>query len=95
MGVWLRYTPAGPAALAGASLRVRAGTSMGVCGRTGSGKSTLVAALVRLAETSAGSITIAIGEEAGQAADAIATHLRFAAIGVKDAHAQLTARLAG
>jgi ATP-binding cassette subfamily C (CFTR/MRP) protein 10 len=58
VGVWLRYTPAGPAALAGASLRVRAGTSMGVCGRTGSGKSTLVAALVRLAETSAGSITI-------------------------------------
>ena len=36
-------------------------------------------------------IAIAIGEEAGQAADAIATHFRLAAIGVEDAHAQLTA----
>ena len=42
----------------------------------------------------AGAIAIAIGQEAGQAADAIATHLRFAAIGVEDAHAQLPTRLA-
>ena len=38
-----------------------------------------------------GNIAIAIGQKAGQAAHAIATHLRFRAIGIEDPHAQLTA----
>ena len=38
-----------------------------------------------------GNIAIAIGQEAGQAAHAIATHLRLRAIGIEDPHAQLTA----
>ena len=56
--VWLRYVPRGPWALAGLTLSVPAGTSLGVAGRTGAGKSTLIAALLRLAETSAGGVRV-------------------------------------
>ena len=36
------------------------------------------------------SIAIAVGQKPGQATDAVTAHLRFAAIGIEDAHAQLT-----
>ena len=36
-------------------------------------------------------VAVAVGQEAGQAADAVAAHLRLAAVGVEDAHAQLAA----
>ena len=36
------------------------------------------------------SITVAVGQKPGQATDAVTAHLRFAAIGIEDAHAQLT-----
>ena len=39
----------------------------------------------------AGIIAIAIGQKAGQAADAIAAHLRLAAVGIEDAHPQFAA----
>ena len=56
--VWLRYVPRGPWALAGLTLSVPPGTSLGLAGRTGAGKSSLVSALLRLAETSAGGVRI-------------------------------------
>ena len=37
----------------------------------------------------AGFVAIAVGQEARQAADAVAAHLRFAAIGIEDPHPQL------
>ena len=36
-------------------------------------------------------VTIGVGQEAGQAADAVAAHLGLGAVGVEDAHPQLTA----
>ena len=56
--VVLRYARGGTAALARASLHVRGGTSVGIAGRTVAGKSSLVAALLRLAETEAGVVAI-------------------------------------
>ena len=56
--VWLRHRPGGVAALAGATLHVRAGSSVGIAGRTGAGKSSLIAALLRLAETEAGVVSV-------------------------------------
>ncbi len=44
----LRYRPAWPLALDHVSLRVRAGEKLALCGRTGSGKSSLLACLFRL-----------------------------------------------
>ncbi|KAK9825002.1 hypothetical protein WJX81_008465 [Elliptochloris bilobata] len=49
----------GPAwALAGLDLEIRPGERLGLVGRTGAGKSSVVAALLRLAETQAGRITM-------------------------------------
>ncbi|KAJ3150494.1 hypothetical protein HDU86_006371 [Geranomyces michiganensis] len=56
----LRYEGAGDdqLAISNLSLAIRAGEKIGVCGRTGSGKSTLVSALFRLMEPHAGRISI-------------------------------------
>ncbi|GAB4816583.1 hypothetical protein N2152v2_003629 [Parachlorella kessleri] len=56
--VWLRYNPAGPDVLQGLSLDFPPGTRLGICGRTGAGKSSLIACLLRLTELTAGRITI-------------------------------------
>ena len=40
-------------------------------------------------------VTIAVGQEASQAANAIAAHLRLTAVSIEDAHAQVTALLRG
>ena len=56
--VTFRYTPDGPAVLDGVSFEVPAGTSLGIVGRTGSGKSTLVELVPRLMDPTAGAVRV-------------------------------------
>lgn len=57
-GVEMRYRPGLPLVLRGLSMRVAAGERVAIVGRTGAGKSSIVSALFRLVELSAGSIRI-------------------------------------
>lgn len=52
----LRYRPDLPYALKNLSFRIRAGEKVGVVGRTGAGKSTIFASLLRLVEPCSGEI---------------------------------------
>lgn len=54
----LRYRPTTPLVLKGVTFTIEGGKSVGVVGRTGSGKSTLILALFRLVEPSGGQILI-------------------------------------
>jgi ATP-binding cassette, subfamily C (CFTR/MRP), member 4 len=54
----VRYRPALPRALDGATFKILKGSRIGVVGRTGSGKSTVVQTLFRLLEAEQGSIAI-------------------------------------
>ncbi|GMH62121.1 hypothetical protein TL16_g03408 [Triparma laevis f. inornata] len=54
----LRYRPGLPLVLKGLSLTIPAGSKVGVVGRTGAGKSTLMIALLRLVELAEGKINI-------------------------------------
>lgn len=54
----MRYRPELPPVLRGLNMSIRAGEKIGIVGRTGAGKSSISAALFRLTELSAGSITI-------------------------------------
>jgi ATP-binding cassette subfamily C (CFTR/MRP) protein 4 len=54
----VRYRPALPLALNGASFKIPSGARIGVVGRTGSGKSTVVQTLFRLLEAERGCISI-------------------------------------
>ncbi|MFD4371108.1 ATP-binding cassette domain-containing protein [Streptomyces sp. NPDC058486] len=56
--VTLRYAPGAPAALDGVTLHAPAGRRTGIEGRTGSGKSSLFTALLRLTECESGRILI-------------------------------------
>jgi len=56
--VAVRYRPSLPFALNGASFSVPSGSRVGVVGRTGSGKSTIVQTLFRLLEAECGQISI-------------------------------------
>uniref|UniRef100_A0A2N9IBK5 ABC-type xenobiotic transporter n=1 Tax=Fagus sylvatica TaxID=28930 RepID=A0A2N9IBK5_FAGSY len=54
----VRYRPNTPLVLKGITLRIRGGEKIGVVGRTGSGKSTLIQVFFRLVEPSGGQIII-------------------------------------
>ncbi|CAJ1963398.1 unnamed protein product [Sphenostylis stenocarpa] len=56
--VQVRYRPNTPLVLKGVSLTIQGGEKIGVVGRTGSGKSTLIQVLFRLIEPSAGKIFV-------------------------------------
>lgn len=56
-GVTAAYNPSA-VALRGVDLRIEAGQMVVVCGRTGSGKSSLLLSLLRLLDTTEGSITV-------------------------------------
>uniref|UniRef100_K3X2G1 Uncharacterized protein n=1 Tax=Globisporangium ultimum (strain ATCC 200006 / CBS 805.95 / DAOM BR144) TaxID=431595 RepID=K3X2G1_GLOUD len=54
----LRYRPELPLVLRGVNLEIQGGEKVGVCGRTGAGKSSLLAALFRICDFASGSIRI-------------------------------------
>jgi len=54
----VRYRPNTPLVLKGITLDIKGGEKVGVVGRTGSGKSTLIQVLFRLVEPSGGKIII-------------------------------------
>jgi len=56
--VFFRYQPHLPQVLVGLSMRIEAAAKVGIVGRTGSGKSTLVSCLFRLVELEAGRVLI-------------------------------------
>eukprot|EP00941_MAST-03F_sp_MAST-3F-sp1_P003569 g3569.t1 len=57
-GLKLRYRPNLPLALRGVHAEIKGGEKIGVCGRTGSGKSSLLVALFRLVEATEGEIIV-------------------------------------
>ena len=58
VNVDLAYRPGLPLVLNSLNLSIKAGESVGIVGRTGAGKSSILAALYRMCELSAGKITI-------------------------------------
>jgi len=54
--VWMRYRPELPAVLKGVTFDIAAGEKIGICGRTGSGKSSLIISLFRIVEPYQGAI---------------------------------------
>ena len=56
--VQMRYRPSLPLVIDGFSLHITGGERIGIVGRTGAGKSTILSTLFRLTEVSGGSITI-------------------------------------
>ncbi|CAK0833751.1 unnamed protein product, partial [Prorocentrum cordatum] len=63
--VHARYQPGLPLVLRGLSLRVEAGQRLGVCGRTGSGKSTLFLACFRMVAVERGRVLVGGVDAAG------------------------------
>lgn len=52
------FSPGADPVLRGISLNIRPGEKVGLCGRSGSGKSSAIQAILRMADISSGSITI-------------------------------------
>jgi len=57
-GVKMSHRPGLPLALKGVDLKIKEGEHVGIIGRTGAGKSSIIAALFRMAELESGTITI-------------------------------------
>lgn len=57
-GLCARYRPGLPLVLSGVTLTVPAGTSLGIVGRTGSGKSSLLLAIFKLIDTAGGTLQL-------------------------------------
>ena len=56
--VKMSYRPGLPLALKGVDLKIKEGEHVGIVGRTGAGKSSIMAALFRMTELESGTITI-------------------------------------
>lgn len=56
--VSVSYRPGLPLVLSGLSFQIKSGEKIGICGRTGAGKSTIMSALYRIIELQSGSIEI-------------------------------------
>lgn len=56
MNFTLKYRPNLPAVLKNLNLTVKQGEKLGVVGRTGAGKSTIIASILRLVEPTEGTI---------------------------------------
>ncbi|WFD27284.1 hypothetical protein MNAN1_002280 [Malassezia nana] len=56
--VWLRYRPNLPNVLKGVTFSVQGGEKVGIVGRTGAGKSSILTVLLRLSEATQGSVII-------------------------------------
>ena len=54
----LRYRPGLEPAIRGLTCEIRGGEKIGVCGRTGAGKSSLILGLLRIVEADCGSVSI-------------------------------------
>lgn len=63
--VWLQYRPGLPNVLKGVNFAVRGGEKVGIVGRTGAGKSSILTVLLRLAEATQGRVLID-GVDVGQ-----------------------------
>lgn len=74
--VQMRYRPGLPLVLNGLSLHIKPGEHIGVVGRTGAGKSTIMSTLFRLVELSSGSISI--------------DNINIATIGLNDLRSRMT-----
>jgi ABC-type multidrug transport system fused ATPase/permease subunit len=74
-GEQIRYRPTSPLVLKGITCTIEGGQRIGVVGRTGSGKTTLISALFRLVEPAGGKILI--------------DNLDITSIGLHDLRAQL------
>jgi len=57
-GVKMSHRPGLPLALKGVNLKIKQGEHVGIVGRTGAGKSSIIAALFRMMELESGTITI-------------------------------------
>ena len=56
--VYFSYTPTGTLVLKNLSIKIQSGQKVGVVGRTGAGKSSLIAAIYRVANVSSGKIMV-------------------------------------
>lgn len=74
-GLTLRYRPDLPPVLSDVSFSVAPGDKIGVCGRTGSGKSSLMLGLFRILEAEAGAISIDGRNIAGMGLDDLRSRL--------------------
>jgi ATP-binding cassette, subfamily C, bacterial CydC len=72
-GAQVRYRPGGPLALDGLDLDLPPGRRVALVGRSGAGKSTVAAVLLRFCDPVGGSVTLGAAELCSYAADHVRT----------------------